>query len=95
MFERILEEIREKVRLRQYVMTLHAEEEMSDDELTIFDIERCLLTGEIVERQKDSNTGEWKYLVKGQTVADDKIIVVLKISPTGKLVFITVYRLSK
>ncbi|MEK6751294.1 MAG: DUF4258 domain-containing protein [Chloroflexota bacterium] len=93
MFERILEEIREKVRLRQYVMTLHAEEEMSDDELTIFDIERCLLTGEIVERQKDSNTGEWKHLVKGQTVADDKIIVVLKISPTGKLVFITVYRL--
>lgn len=93
MFERIIEEIREKVRLRQYVMTLHAEEEMSDDELTIFDIERCLLTGEIVERQKDSNTGEWKYLVKGQTVADDKIIVVLKISPTEKLVFITVYRL--
>ena len=93
MFERILEEIREKVRLRQYVMTLHAEEEMSDDELTIFDIERCLLTGESIERQKDSNTGEWKYLVKGQTVADDKIIVVLKISPTGKLVFITVYRL--
>lgn len=93
MFERILEEIREKVRLRQYVMTLHAEEEMSDDELTIFDIERCLLTGEIVERQKDSNTGEWKYLVKGQTVADHKIIVVLKISITEKLVFITVYRL--
>ena len=93
MFERILEEIREKVRLRQYVMTLHAEEEMSDDELSIFDIERSLLTGEIVERQKDSNTGEWKYLVKGQTVADDKIVVALKISPTGKLVFITVYRL--
>ncbi len=93
MFERILEEIREKVRLRQYVMTLHAEEEMSDDELTIFDVERCLLTGEIIERQKDSNTGEWKYLVKGHTVADANIIVVLKISPIGKLVFITVYRL--
>jgi hypothetical protein len=93
MFEGILEEIREKVRLRQYVMTLHAEEEMSDDELTIFDIERCLLTGEIVERQKDSNTSEWKYLVKGKTVAEDTIIVVLKMSPTGILVLITVYRL--
>jgi len=73
-------------------MTLHAEEEMSDDELGIFDVERCLLTGEIIERQKDSDTGEWKYLVNGQTVANDKIVVVLKISPTGKLVFITVYR---
>jgi len=92
-FESILAKIREKIRLRQYVMTLHAEEEMSDDELSIFDIERCLLTGEIVERQKDSNTGEWKYLVKGQTIAEDKIVVVLKISPTGKLVFITVYHL--
>ncbi len=93
MFESILAKIREKIRLRQYVMTLHAEEEMSDDELSIFDIERCLLTGEIVERQKDSSTGEWKYLVKGQTIAEDKIVVVLKISPTGKLVFITVYHL--
>jgi len=92
-FERILAQIREKVRLRQYVMTLHAEEEMSDDELSIFDVERGLLTGEIVERQKDSNTGEWKYLVKGETVASDRIMVVLKISHTGKLVFITVYRL--
>lgn len=93
MFERILTQIREKVRLRQYVMTLHAEEAMSDDELSIFDIERGLLTGEIVERQKDGDTGEWKYLVNGQTVANDKIVVVFKISPTGKLVFITVYRL--
>ncbi len=66
---------------------------MSDDELTIFDVERGILTGEIVERQKDIQTGEWKYLVKGKTVADDDIIVVGKISLTGKLVIITVYRL--
>jgi hypothetical protein len=49
--QRILEEIRDKVRLRQYIMTLHAEEEMNDDELSIFDLERCILTGEIIERQ--------------------------------------------
>jgi hypothetical protein len=53
-FQRILKQIREKVRQRQYVMTLHAEEEMSDDNLSIFDVERSLLTGEIVERQKDA-----------------------------------------
>jgi len=44
-FQRILKQIREKVRQRQYVMTLHAEEEMSDDNLSIFDVERSLLTG--------------------------------------------------
>jgi hypothetical protein len=37
-FQRILKQMRDKVRTRQYVMTLHAEEEMSDDELTIFDV---------------------------------------------------------
>lgn len=93
MFERILKQIREKIRRRQYVMTLHAEEEMSDDDLSIFDVERSLLTGEIVERQKDAVTGEWKYLVKGNTVAGDEMVTVAKISPTGKLVIITVYRL--
>lgn len=90
MFPRILKQIREKVRQRQYVMTLHAEEEMSDDELSIFDVERSLLTGEIVERQKDAITGEWKYLVKGNTVAGDEMMAVAKIGPTGKLVIITV-----
>lgn len=93
MFQRILKQIREKVRQRQYVMTLHAEEEMSDDNLSIFDVERSLLTGEIVERQKDVVTGEWKYLVKGDTLAGDEMMTVAKISPTGKLVIITVYRL--
>jgi hypothetical protein len=92
-FQRILKQMRDKVRNRQYVMTLHAEEEMSDDELTIFDVERGILTGEIVERQKDAQTGEWKYLVRGHTVTGDDIAVVGKVGLTGKLVIITVYRL--
>ncbi len=37
---------------------------MSNDELTIFDVERGILTGEIVERQKDVQTGEWKIWSK-------------------------------
>ena len=93
MFQRVLKQMRDKVRARQYVMTLHAEEEMSDDELTVFDVERGILTGEIVERQKDTETGEWKYLIKGQTVAGGEIVVATKMSLTGKLVIITVYRL--
>ena len=32
--------MQEKVRQRQYVMTLHAHEEMNDDRLTIYDVER-------------------------------------------------------
>ena len=53
MFERILERMRRLVREGQYVMTVHGVEAMEDDELTVFDVERCLLRGSIVERQRD------------------------------------------
>ena len=91
MHKRILKQMQEKIRTRQYVMTLHAEEEMDDDGLTIFDVERGILTGQIIERQRDHHTGEWKYLVQGQTIADRVVVVVGKLSPTEKLVIITVY----
>ena len=92
MHEQILAQLREKVRTRQYIMTLHAEEEMNDDGFSIFDVESGLLTGKIRERQKDQVTFEWKYLVAGDSLAGETIVVVTKISPTEKLVIITVWR---
>jgi hypothetical protein len=89
---RILAQMREKVRNRQYVMTIHAEEEMDDDNLSIFDIESVILTGNIRERQKDQETGEWKYVIEGQALVGDHIAVVGKISLTEKLVIVTVWR---
>ena len=91
MFERISKRMREKVRKCQYVMTLHADEEMNEDGLTIYDVERCILTGEILERQKNRVTAEWKYLIRGETVGGGEAEVIAKLSPTGKLVIITVY----
>jgi hypothetical protein len=92
MYERVLHQMRECIRTRQYVMTLHATDEMYDDNLSIFDVESAVLTGEIMERQKDSSTGEWKYVLKGQTLDEENIFVVGKISPVSKLVMITVFR---
>lgn len=57
MYERILKQMRERIRTRFYVMTLHAEEEMDEDGLTIFDVERGILTGEIIKRLL------WRYLL--------------------------------
>jgi len=91
MFERILKEMRDKIRKLEYVVSLHAEEEMDNDCLTIFDVERSILTGEIIERQKDKDIAEWKYRINGKSVTGDETEVVAKISPTGKLVIITVY----
>jgi hypothetical protein len=91
MFERILNRMRDKVRALQYVMTLHAEEEMDGSDLSIFDVEQAILTSQIVERQKDTETGEWKYVIKGQSVEGGDVLVVSKLSSTGRLVIITVY----
>lgn len=92
MFQKILSKFTECIRENRYVVTLHGAEEMDEDELSIFDVERAVLTGTIIERQKDSEKGEWKYLVRGQTIDGSKIVVVAKLSPTNKIVIITVYR---
>jgi len=91
MFEQIRDRIREKIRSLEYVMTIHAEEEMENDALSIFDVENGILTGEIIERQKDRETDEWKYLLAGKTLDDADIVVVAKLSLTDKLVIITIY----
>ena len=91
MYERILKRMRDTVRTRQYIMTLHAVEEMDDDGLSVFDVEHIVLTGEIVERQNDDKTYDDKYLVAGYTLSDERAFVVSKISPTGKLIIITVF----
>ena len=92
MFPRVLRQIRLKVRLHRYVMTLHAEEEMNEDRLSILDVEQVVWRGKIIERQRDKVSGEWKYLVFGPTSEGEPAVVVGKLSVTGKFVIITVYR---
>jgi hypothetical protein len=92
MFEGVLRQFRQKVHTRRYVVTVHADEEMDEDGLTVFDVESAVLTGSIIEQQRDRQTGQRKYVVRGQAV-DGKIVgVVGKLSPTGRLVIITAYR---
>ena len=64
---------------------------MNDDDYTVYDVECGILTGRILERQKDEETGEWKYRVNGRTISDNEIELAAKFGPTGKLVIITVY----
>ena len=73
-------------------MTLHADDEMDADELTIFDVESAILTGTIIERQRDRKNKESKYLVRGQTVGGVRsVVAVTRFGRTGKLVILTVY----
>jgi len=92
MFDRILKRMRECVRTRRYVMSLHAEDEMNSDELSIYDVESIVLTGQITERQRDRASDEWKYVINGRCLVGDNATAVVKLGPTDKLVFITVFR---
>ena len=92
MFDRILRAMRRLVRTDCYLMTLHGNEEMEADGLTVLDVRQCILNGEIIERQRDHRTQESTFLIEGGAVSGDRIVVVAKIGVSGKLVVITVYR---
>lgn len=87
-----LAQIRECVRTNRYVVTTHAAEEIDDDSLTIYDVERLILAGQVVERQKDKDPPESKVLIRGPTLDGDNAFAVVKLGPTGKLIIDTVFR---
>lgn len=74
-------------------MTQHARKEMNDDELTIFDVEHAILSRDVLERQRDQGSNESKYRIEGKSLEGAFIETVVKISPTGKIVIVTVYRI--
>jgi len=84
--------MRELVRRWQFVITTHADEEADADDFSVFDIESAILTGRIVQRQKDADSGDWKYVVSGQCVDGRPICVVARIGSTRRALYIiTVY----
>ena len=64
---------------------------MDEDTLSIFDVESAILNGEIIERQRDRATREWKYVVRGSTVDGRQMVVVSKLGYIDRLVIITAW----
>ncbi len=93
MLTKILMRLRHLILHSQYIVTVHAYDEMAADDLTVWDVESVFLTGEVVERQKDAKTSESKYRVRGKSLDNINVEVIAKISVTGKVVIITVYTL--
>ena len=92
MQHRSIARIRELIRSLKYVVSLHASEVLEDDNLSILDFENIVLTGQIIERQRDRKTQEVKCVIAGVTLDGVTAEVVTKIGPTGRLIIITVYR---
>ncbi len=83
--------LRELVRSLTYVVSLHAAEELEDDNLSILDLENIILTGEIVERQRDAKTREVKFIIRGVSLDARPAEVVAKLGPSGTLFVVTIY----
>lgn len=86
-----ISQLRHLVRTLNYLVSTHAAEELEDDNLSILDLENIVLTGKIIERQRDTRTRETKYLIAGITVEGSAAEVVAKVNSGGRLVVITVY----
>ena len=92
MFARVLSRMRQLVHRGLFMMTTHADEEADADDLSVFDVESAILTGEITHRQRDEQSGEWKYIARGQTLDERLISVVAKFGASArKLYIMTVY----
>ena len=64
---------------------------MEDDGFTILDLENIILTGAIVERQKDQETDETKIVIRGVALDAREAEAVVKVGLSGVLYIITVY----
>jgi hypothetical protein len=73
------------------VVSIHAADELEDDGLSVLDLESIVLTGRIVERQRDRTSRELKVVVRGQDLAGATCCTVAKLGPTGRAIIITVY----
>lgn len=83
MYPRILKRLRDLILNSDYVVTVHAYDEIAADDLTIWDIESVFLTGEVLERQRDVKTSESKYRVRGASLSGDPVEVIAKHAVTG------------
>lgn len=91
MHEKILSQVKQLVLELRYVVTLHAYDEMAADSLALWDVESALLNGQVLEQQRDRQTGGTKYRVGGRALDERLVEVIVRIGPAGKLIIITVY----
>ena len=87
----MLERSRELVRVGAYGLTSHALEELESDDLAGEDLEQILLGGRIVERQRDAETGDHKYVFFGTCFSGAPAYAVVKFAHPERLLVVTVF----
>jgi hypothetical protein len=76
-------------------MSVHAADEMAEDNLDILDVEQAILSGRVVRRQKDDPRG-MKYVIEGLATDGTTLIsVVGRFLDSERYLIITIYEVSK
>jgi hypothetical protein len=95
MSRRLLEKIQVAILSGDYDLTRHAISEMAEDELSIFDVEHAVLSGEITKTETDDPRGP-RYTMIG--LAEDQkteVGVVGRFTEIGIYLIITVYEVTE
>ena len=87
---RALDRIRQAVQEQNYRISTHANEEMSDDNLEVIDVENIIFTGRIARRFTRDPRGT-RYEILGEEADDRPAFVVCRILPSSVLLVITAY----
>jgi len=75
-------------------MTVHAMEEMAEDDLDILDIEHAILNGQVARTEKGDPRGT-KYVVKGFALdGQTPVGTVGRFTTNGRYLLITVYEIT-
>ncbi len=88
-----IERIRQAIREQRYRISNHANEEMSDDNLEVRDIEEALLTGTVAHKFSRDPRGT-RYEVIGTAGDQRSIGVVCRFLQDETLLIITAYEIS-
>lgn len=87
---RELERIQKAVREQRYRISSHANEEMSNDDLQVRDIENILLAGKIIQRFTHDPRGT-RYELAGKTIDNRHACVVCRFLQSDLLLVITAF----
>jgi hypothetical protein len=90
-----IKRIRRAIREGRYEFTVHALEEMDEDDLDESDVRQAVLHGDISAELTDDPRGS-RFVVRGTTHNKDREMeVVCRFLPSGLLRIITVYQLEE
>ncbi len=93
MEQTVLAKMRAAVEAGRLTVTEHTVDEMIADNLFQFDLENCILTGDIIETQWDDDCQEWKYVIEGESTDGDALAVVARFGAHDNVVVITTFLL--